>query len=231
MSAVEWTDFKNAVTTLLNNGKYAAMVRIHHNMNHHMHSIMAMHGMPMLDPKGRQRFLPWHRAFVLHFEEELQAVTPSVFVPYWNWIQQRQIPPQLNGFLGLSFGRNPLSADLLPKQNTSVHWPAAQGGGVVADMNSILGLTDYMDFSVALESGPHNYVHNWVGGAMADPTISPEDPIFWMHHGNIDRIWKLWEQNNQGKTSPATGKLRKLDPWKDTIDSVNNIATLKYSYQ
>src|SRR5262249_30195182 len=152
-----------------------------------------------------------------HFEMELQAVTPTVFVPYWDWLTQRQTPPQLNGFLGLSFGRNdpPLSGDFLPKQNTAVHLPASLVRGVVADMNSILGWTDCMAFTGALEDGPHNVVHNWVGGAMADPTISPEDPIFWLHHGNIDRIWSLWEKQNPGQMSPATGKLRTLDPWKD----------------
>jgi tyrosinase len=233
MSAAEWTAFKSAVSTLISNGKYHSMVMIHHNMKHHMHSAMSMHGMQMSDPKGRQRFLPWHRAFVLHFEAELQNVTASVFVPYWDWITQRGIPPQLDNFLGLSSGRNdpPLSGDLLPKQNTSVHWPTALGGGVIADMNSILALPDYMAFSGALEDGPHNYLHNWVGGAMGDPTISPEDPIFWMHHGNIDRLWSIWETNNPGKLSTATGKLRTLDPWKDTIATVNDIGALGYSYQ
>jgi hypothetical protein len=233
MSPAEWAAFKNATTTLVNNGKYHSLVMIHHDMKHHMHSMMSMHGMPMSDPKGRQRFLPWHRAFVLHFEMELQAVDPSVFVPYWDWLNQRELPPQLVNFLGLSHGRNapPLSGDLLPKQNTSVHWPASLGGGVIADMNSIVALSDYMPFTGALEDGPHNFVHNWVGGAMADPTISPEDPIFWMHHVNLDRIWSSWQKTNPGKMSPATGKVRVLDPWKDTIDSSNDIGALGYSYQ
>jgi hypothetical protein len=227
MTAAEWTAFTAAVTTLIGNGKYLALVRIHHNMKHHMHSRMAMHHMAMNDPKGRQRFLPWHRAFVLHFEAELQGINSSIFVPYWDWINQREIPPQLAGFLGLSHARDPQPAALLPKQSTSVHWP---DGSVIPDLKSIEALPDYMAFSGALEDGPHNYVHDWVGGAMADPTISPEDPIFWMHHGNIDRIWSTWEKANPGKMSPATGTVRKLDPWNDTIDSVNDIATLGYSY-
>jgi tyrosinase len=34
-------------------------------------------------------------------------------------------------------------------------------------------------------------VHNIVGGIMAAP--SALDPIFMMHHCNIDRIWAVWK--------------------------------------
>lgn len=30
-------------------------------------------------------FFPWHRALLLHVERELQAIDPSVTLPYWNW--------------------------------------------------------------------------------------------------------------------------------------------------
>lgn len=39
-----------------------------------------------------------------------------------------------------------------------------------------------------LERTPHNNVHNNIGGFMPESN-SPRDPIFMMHHGNIDRIW------------------------------------------
>jgi tyrosinase len=42
-----------------------------------------------------------------------------------------------------------------------------------------------------LEGTSHNLVHNNIGGWM--PTaVSPLDPLFFMHHCNIDRIWALW---------------------------------------
>ena len=51
-----------------------------------------------------------------------------------------------------------------------------------------------------LESVPHNNVHNNIGGFMPYPN-SPRDPVFMMHHGNIDRIWAHWNalgrQNSQ----------------------------------
>jgi hypothetical protein len=44
------------------------------------------------------------------------------------------------------------------------------------------------------ERGPqlHNVVHVWIGGDMQVGT-SPNDPVFFLHHGNVDRIWALWQ--------------------------------------
>lgn len=39
----------------------------------------------------------------------------------------------------------------------------------------------------------HGRVHLWVGGSMGAPS-SPNDPIFWMHHANLDRIWAEWQE-------------------------------------
>jgi len=54
-----------------------------------------------------------------------------------------------------------------------------------------------------LEATPHNQVHNSIGGFMGQSN-SPRDPIFMMHHGNIDRIWEGW--NSLGRKN-STNKL------------------------
>ena len=41
------------------------------------------------------------------------------------------------------------------------------------------------------ESRMHNRVHDWVGGDMI-PISSPNDPVFFLHHCNVDRIWESW---------------------------------------
>jgi tyrosinase len=41
--------------------------------------------------------------------------------------------------------------------------------------------------------GLHNLVHGWVGGDMTAGT-SPNDPVFFLHHANVDRIWWKWQQ-------------------------------------
>jgi hypothetical protein len=53
----------------------------------------------------------------------------------------------------------------------------------------------------ALEDQPHNIIHDLVGGPaddncgrgwMSDPFCAATDPIFWLHHSNIDRLWNNW---------------------------------------
>jgi tyrosinase len=41
----------------------------------------------------------------------------------------------------------------------------------------------------------HNRVHVWVGGDML-PSSSPNDPVFYLNHCNVDRIWEAWMQRN-----------------------------------
>lgn len=43
------------------------------------------------------------------------------------------------------------------------------------------------------ESAMHNGTHGWVSGTMVDVQFSPGDPVFWLHHCNVDRIWALWQ--------------------------------------
>jgi len=44
----------------------------------------------------------------------------------------------------------------------------------------------------------HNLVHIWVGGDML-PASSPNDPVFYLNHCNVDRIWEAWMARN-GRT-------------------------------
>ena len=39
----------------------------------------------------------------------------------------------------------------------------------------------------------HNRVHVFVGGDMS-PSTSPNDPVFYLNHCNVDRIWEAWMQ-------------------------------------
>ncbi len=59
------------------------------------------------------------------------------------------------------------------------------------------GVNVYWAFWRELEAGPraHNTGHNIVGGYMANPVFSPNDPLFWLHHAYIDRVWSRWQSN------------------------------------
>ena len=41
----------------------------------------------------------------------------------------------------------------------------------------------------------HNRVHRWVGGSM-QPASSPNDPVFFLHHCNVDRLWARWQREH-----------------------------------
>ena len=87
-------------------------------------------------------------------------------------------------------------------------------------------------------SGPglHNLVHRWVGGSML-PNTSPNDPIFFMHHCNVDRIWAMWQL-----THPTQGYLPTGDgpdghnindsmfPWDITPNDMLDYKKLGYMY-
>jgi tyrosinase len=67
-----------------------------------------------------------------------------------------------------------------------------------------------------IESQPHDWVHGLVGGAdpadpdnpmlvgaMSDPSTAGLDPVFWLHHANIDRLWEAWNRATQAHVNPA----------------------------
>lgn len=68
-----------------------------------------------------------------------------------------------------------------------------------------------------LESSPHNNVHNMVGGDNGEPDTSPTyheglmsdprtaglDPVFWLHHANIDRLWQIWLNRDPSHQNPT----------------------------
>lgn len=65
--------------------------------------------------------------------------------------------------------------------------------------------------SGGIESLPHNIVHVDIGqsdangdpGLMADPDLAGLDPIFYLHHANIDRLWSYWLSLGNGRANPA----------------------------
>ena len=64
-----------------------------------------------------------------------------------------------------------------------------------------------------VETQPHDWVHGLVGGGnpqnqqlpglMSDPDTAGLDPIFWLHHANIDRLWQVWRQNPPAGVNPT----------------------------
>ena len=51
-----------------------------------------------------------------------------------------------------------------------------------------------------------------------------------MHHGEVDRVWAEWQVKNPGKGPILSGKDAVMDPWTDTVTSLDSISKLGYSY-
>ncbi|GIM91836.1 tyrosinase family protein [Paractinoplanes toevensis] len=58
---------------------------------------------------------------------------------------------------------------------------------------------DFSGSQGALESSPHGGVHVAVGGLMGRQNQAALDPIFWLHHANIDRLWETWRTQFKGE--------------------------------
>jgi hypothetical protein len=68
------------------------------------------------------------------------------------------------------------------------------------------GKTGWIHFGSStgsVEQTPHNVVHVQVGGWMTDPNRAALDPVFWLHHANIDRLWELWIRQGHTNTADA----------------------------
>ena len=166
------------------------------------------------DPEIHRRpsFLVWHRAFILHLERLLQAIDPSVTLPYWRF--DRTAP---NVFIPEFMGGEPDSAGRvsLSSSNELRHWTiSGSPGGIVRvpSFNRIsgapslrneaasLGLgTVYTNFR-RMEGDPHGSAHVSFsdGGPIFHPETATQDPLFFLLHCNVDRLWALWQLRNNG---------------------------------
>jgi tyrosinase len=72
------------------------------------------------------------------------------------------------------------------------------------------GFRNLVEGNLAFVQGPivaelHNRVHVWVGADMTPPT-SPNDPVFYLNHCNVDRLWASWQDKHpEAGYEPVTG--------------------------
>ncbi len=178
-------------------------------------------------------FLPWHRAYLLSFEEIVRAAIAELHgpadwaLPYWNYssatvhnalaipdaFTQAKLPDGSDNPLHVKarFGTGVHSAD------ADLNGRITESGFTNDDNTALIGFGGPRTlFSLRgneeglLESQPHDLVHTdvgGVGGLMSNPVTAGLDPIFWLHHANIDRLWEVWlrrdPEANENPTEPA----------------------------
>ena len=60
-----------------------------------------------------------------------------------------------------------------------------------------------LGFNPRIDQNPHFFTHVALGGDMAEFSTVGADPMFYLHHANIDRIWESWNRlGNKNPTDP-----------------------------
>lgn len=170
---------------------------------------------------GSWWFMPWHRCYLYFHERILGKLIndPTFTLPYWDWDQPARnvLPPpyvtpnnQTNTLFDFNRGVTP--TDSIPAKYVG-HDYIYGGGNQPGIMNAPTNLKfmggpnpdpENKNIGGVMENGPHGLVHLWVGKPSLAPAGGPDmgvlataaqDPIFFAHHSNIDRLWDVWLHN------------------------------------
>jgi tyrosinase len=75
-----------------------------------------------------------------------------------------------------------------------------------------------------------NLIVCMTGDPAGDFYISPGDPVFWLHHGMIDRVWWIWQLQNLEKRLTDVSKTLTMNnspPSRNgTINDLTNLGVL-----
>lgn len=142
-------------------------------------------------------FFAWHRMYIYFFERILRAKSgrADLTLPYWNYMTDPVLHP---AYRDNSPGNPLYVANRNPAINSGGSLPAS----IQTAFNNSLALVPYYTFQSNLNSGPHGSVHTTVNGDMAVVTTAAKDPVFWLHHSEIDRLWEIWRGMCGGRANP-----------------------------
>jgi hypothetical protein len=147
-------------------------------------------------------FLAWHRMYLAFFERIVRRRSGqyAFCLPYWDYGQggQAALPAPF---------RNPANVANALYDGTraaSINSGNALSPGTVSAANALNQLV-YLgagQFQSSLEGTPHGAVHVAISGNMGAFASAGRDPIFWLHHSNIDRLWEKWLSLGGGRSNP-----------------------------
>lgn len=158
-------------------------------------------------------FLSWHRMYLYYFERVLRAASgdANFALPYWDYTELGTAPdepwrmPGLFATPVLGQQGNTFQNPLHEPRRTPGFGSFTQLDAAATGIDATLALSDFFDFQAGIELGVHGYIHCAVGNACLAPMIgivplAGNDPIFWHHHANIDRMWSCWlEQHGESE--------------------------------
>ena len=163
---------------------------------------------------GPDQFLPWHRWYILEYENLLRRVHCSFTVSYWQWSAMAQTPWRQNegdlwftgtgGFGGIG---NPCVTTGPFRQGAWTLTPSAGSQCLQRFFTSNppdevrvcetlnFNATQFLEFEFDLRRFLHDAVHCAINGTMC-LVQSANAPEFFLHHGYIDKLWDDWQQKS-----------------------------------
>jgi len=148
---------------------------------------------------GTDYFWSWHRMYLYWFERIIRKMSgdPGWALPYWDYISpsQRSLPVPFRD-----------SSSELYLADRGPGWNAGTASYAASHVDPTFGnsFVDFFSGQSGLEGNPHDNVHVDMGGAMGNPSTAAPDPVFYVHHSNIDRLWNLWLAQGGGRADPLS---------------------------
>ena len=176
-------------------------------------------------------FPPWHRAYLLDLERSLQAIDVSVTIPYWRF--DNPAPSLFDpAFLGMP-PVNPAQGDTIqfPHGHALEFWktdgndsidrrplyniagaPPTSVPGVgpwVISQDDTMALGTQFSSFRRMEGAPHGNAHTSFQGPINQVPTAAKDPLFFLLHANVDRLWAFWQwlNNRTDSSNSATYSL------------------------
>lgn len=181
----QYQSFLNAIATMRGVTDPTSQGSLQYWANVHQH--YCPHGLPY--------FVSWHRGYLYYFEQQLRLSSgdPTLMLPYWDYYSYPTLPTEFTD----PSPSNPLYQSRL---STNVYNALSLAPFAPGVYNFQRGTTNA--FEPLIENAPHNPVHDLIGGIMSTMQ-SPLDPIFYLHHAQIDRLTHAWALPD-GKGIPYT---------------------------
>ena len=165
------------------------------------------------------QFLGWHRLYLYYFERILRdaANDPNLTLPYWNYSDTSSAD---NRAIPLPYRKPADAGNALFEAKRGMGWnqgarlptSAVDTARAFSRLKFLSGPSQSADKSFGggdprglgqLERTPHNVIHTAIGRLMGNPRFAAQDPIFWAHHCNIDRLWESWLALGKGQANPT----------------------------
>lgn len=179
---------------------WARQTRIHHRSSQHNNGL----------------FLPWHRQQLAHLERIVARLSghESFAMPYWDWQEHRFLPSWIADPASPLYERD-RARGVETLDFAAARWAESPYKATLASDGFETFCGRLPEGAGMVEGYGHNHIHQLIGGAMKHPRTSAQDPMFWLHHSNVDRVWATWHRNRGRALYPADWTARTVGGFVD----------------